>query len=76
MTTIKLNNGKTLKVISSNEEPYTPTSEDKDMDARAHQAVKAAIEKTEFLGKPIAKYDKKSKRAYLEYPDGKIEYVD
>ena len=76
MTTITLNNGKTLQVISSDEEPYTPTQEDEDMDARARQAVKVAIEKAQFLKKPIAKYDKVNKRAYLEYPDGTVEYVD
>lgn len=27
-------------------------------------------------GVPVAKYDKTLKKAYLEYPDGRKEYVD
>ncbi|MBR5975768.1 MAG: hypothetical protein IK020_11370 [Clostridiales bacterium] len=75
MTTFKLDNGKTVKVISSEEEAYVPTPEDEDMDARARQAVKVAIEKAKFLKKPIARYDEEKKQAYLEYPDGRREYV-
>ena len=26
-------------------------------------------------GLPVARYDKESKKAYLEYPDGRREYV-
>ena len=28
-----------------------------------------------FQGFPIAKYDEESKRVYIEYADGKIEYI-
>ena len=31
---------------------------------------------TETLELPIAKYDAKTKRAHLEYPDGRREYVE
>ena len=50
------------------------TSEDKEMDARARTAVHAVINKAKVCKTPIAKYDNKTKKAYLEYPDGKKVY--
>lgn len=38
-------------------------------------AVKQEIKNKQEKGLPVARYDKKSKRAYLEYPDGTKEYV-
>lgn len=32
------------------------------------------IQKKKLKGVPISRYDIKTKRAYLEYPDGKIVY--
>ncbi|WP_164516817.1 hypothetical protein [Clostridium transplantifaecale] len=45
------------------------------MDARATQAVKAALAKAEFFKKPVAKYDLKTKRVYVEYADGEKKRV-
>jgi len=39
------------------------------------KAVYQEIEKKQKKGLPIARYDVKSKRAYLENPDGSREYV-
>lgn len=47
---------------------------DEEMDARFNLAVDRAIQKAKIMGKPIAKYDEKLKKAYLEYPDGRREY--
>ena len=38
-------------------------------------AVTDSINKLKRQGLPIALYDKESKKAYLEYPDGRREYV-
>ena len=45
------------------------SEKDAEMDKRAEAAVKAAIKKLEVTKKPIARYDKETKKAYLEYPD-------
>lgn len=65
-----------IKVISEAEKGEYISSRDAEMDLRAEQAVKAAIEKAKICKKPIAKYDKVSKRAYLEYSDGVRRYVE
>lgn len=39
-------------------------------------AVRNAIEQKKNLGLPIARFDEQSGRAYLEYPDGRKEYVE
>ena len=46
-----------------------------EMDARARQAVKVAIEKAKFCKKPVARYDTETKRAYIEYANGERKYV-
>jgi hypothetical protein len=45
------------------------------MDARAVEAVKAAINKARVCKKPIAGYDKENKKAYIEYANGDIKYA-
>ncbi len=49
MKTIKLENGMVITVVSPEEVSSVLTDEDKEMDARACFAVRAAIEKTQFL---------------------------
>ena len=46
------------------------------MDARAVGAVKMAVNKAKFCQKPIAKYDTRTKKVYVEYADGERRYVD
>ena len=48
---------------------------DKEMDRRASAAVDLAIKKAKNCGAPIGRYDKQLKKAYLEYADGRREYV-
>lgn len=43
---------------------------DKQMDRRAKAAVRSVLERARVCGNAVAKYDKKTKTAYLEYPDG------
>ena len=46
------------------------------MDARAVEAVKAAIHKAKICKKPIAGYDKEKKAAYEEYANGERKYAE
>lgn len=70
--------GKTyvVKVVSPEEQSQVLSDSDMEMDARARQAVKVAIEKAQFCKKPIARYDIETKRAYIEYANGKRKYVE
>ena len=74
--TLRENKRYSVKVV------YDPTRDgfisasDAEMDARAIQAVKSAIEKAQICKMPIAKYDVLTKRAYLEYENGARRYVN
>lgn len=50
------------------------TKNDKDQISRFQKAVRLEIARKKALGKPIAKYDPQTGKAYLEYPDGKRCY--
>ena len=54
MTTISTKSGRVIKVISKEEEKSTLTVSDIEMDERAVEAVKAAINKANICKKPIA----------------------
>lgn len=69
-------NGMTIKVIDAQEKDAFLTQDDIDMDIRAKAAVKAALNKAKICGKPIARYDMLTKRAYIENEDGTIKYVE
>lgn len=69
-------NGMAVKVIDNNEKQAALSQEDKDMDIRAKEAVKAALEKAKVCRKPIARYDIETKRAYIEDADGNRRYVE
>ncbi len=76
MTTVRSRNGKTIKVVTSVDQSGIISSRDAEMDARAVEAVKTAVAKAKFCKKPIAKYDKETKKAYVEYADGVRKYVE
>lgn len=78
MGTVKIRTGKkhSIKVISSAEQKKYISSHDAEMDARATQAVKSAVDKATFCKKPVAKYDIVTKKAYVEYANGVKKYVD
>lgn len=48
---------------------------DDEMMRRMRGLVRLAIEKHQLLGLPVARFDPKTREAYLEYPDGRREYV-
>ncbi|MFR8860860.1 MAG: hypothetical protein ACLVH0_02115 [Coprococcus eutactus] len=63
MKTLSAKNGKIINVVSREEESKTLTLSDQEMDARAVEAVKAAINKARVCKKPIAGYDKENKKS-------------
>ena len=69
-------NGMAVKVIDNTEKQETLSQEGKDMDIRAKEAVKAALEKAKVCKKPIARYDIEAKRAYIEDAEGNRRYVE
>lgn len=69
-------NGMTIKVIDSQEKDSFLTQDDINMDIRANAAVKAALNKAKICGKPIARYDIVTHRAYIENADGTIRFVE
>lgn len=77
MEVVKERDGKNyvIKVVSPEEQNQVLFSSDIEMDARARQAVKVAIEKPKFCKKSVAWYDTETKRACIEYVDGTRKYV-
>ena len=59
-----------------NELDVTCGISDEELTERFKAAVKIDMEICKIKGLPIAYYDVKSKRAYLEYPDGRRVYVE
>jgi antitoxin component of RelBE/YafQ-DinJ toxin-antitoxin module len=47
-----------------------------ELDAAVKSAIRADYERGLELGLPEAKYDAAANRAFLDYPDGRREYVD
>lgn len=76
MTTVSTKNGRLIKVIPRYEEKKTLSVSDSEMDRRAVEAVKAAINKAKICKKPIAGYDKEKKAAYIEYANGDRKYAE
>lgn len=64
-----------VQVVKGSDRRKYITNQDAKMDVRAVGAVRAAVAKAKICEQPVAKYDVKSKRAYMEYPDGAIKYV-
>lgn len=76
MNMVKVKAGRTIKVVEVLEQSNFITSNDEEMDARAVEAVKTAVNKAKFCQKPIAIYDRQTKKVYVEYADGERKYVD
>ena len=73
--TVTLRNNRSVTVISSNKPNDGISESDAEMDIRAREAVRSAINKAVICKKPIAKYDKVNKRAYIETADGERKYI-
>lgn len=76
MTNVLTKSGKVIKVVSHEEEKEILTASDNEMDVRAVEAVKAAINKAKICKKPVAGYDKEKKAAYIEYANGERKYAE
>lgn len=73
--TIKFDNMQTITVITKESPEHSVSANDAEMDKRACEAVRAAINRATTCKKPIAMYDKQRKQAYIATPDGEKKYV-
>ena len=48
---------------------------DDEMTERFKQSIRIDNEIRRIMGLPIAKYDEEKNQSYIEYPDGRKEYV-
>lgn len=48
---------------------------DEELTQRFKESIRIDDEIRRIKGLPVARYDDETKRAYLEYPDGRREYV-
>ena len=58
-----------------NNPDYTCGLSDEEMTFRFKEAIRLDEEKRTIMGLPNARYDEVNKKAYLEFPDGKRQYV-
>lgn len=72
---IRITGNRPITVVYSSESADAISDSDAEMDLRAREAVKAAINRAQICKKPVARYDKISKKAYLETADGEKKYV-
>lgn len=61
--------------METNELDYTCGLSDEELTERFKASIRIDDEIRRIKGLPTAKYDTEKKQAYLEYPDGRIEYV-
>ena len=62
--------------VITNELDSTCGISDEELTYRFNEAIRIDEEIRKIKGLPVARYDSKEKRAYLEYPDGRREYVE
>ena len=63
------------EIMEKNELDYTCGLSDDELTERFIASIRIDEEIRKIKGLPSARYDDETKRAYLEYPDGRIEYV-
>ena len=64
-----------LELPEKNQLDYMCGISDDELTRRFKESIRIDDEIRKVQGLPVARYDTESKRAYLLYPDGKIEYV-
>lgn len=64
-----------LDMTIANELDSTCGISDEELTQRFKEAIRIDDEVRRIKGLPVARYDSATKRAYLEYPDGRREYV-
>lgn len=65
-----------MEVVETNELDFTCGISDEELTRRFVEGVRLENEKKKILGSPIACYDAKIKKAYLEYADGRREFIN
>lgn len=75
MSMISKKQSSSIKVINVSKRDEYISRQDHEMDLRAIEAVKAAVDKAKICNKPIAKYDRKTQKVYIEYASGEKKYV-
>ncbi len=73
--TIKLKDNRTVTVVTADSMSSALSEVETEMDTRAKAAVESAIQKAITCKKPIARYDRIRKRAYIVTKDGVKIYV-
>ncbi len=63
------------EINTSNDLDSTYGLSDEELTRRFKESIRIDDEIRRIKGLPVARYDKVNKKAYLEYPDGKREYV-
>lgn len=58
-----------------NQLDYTCGVSDEEMTRRFEESIRIDEEVRRIQGLPVARYNVEEKKAYLLYPDGRIEYV-
>ena len=71
----KNTNGKWRKNMTANDLDRTCGLTDDEMTERFKESIRIDNEIRKIKGLPIAKFDKERNKPYLEYPDGRREYV-
>lgn len=64
-----------VKILEKNERIAQMSASEIEMDKRARAAVHAAIRKAEVCKHPVAKYNQKQRKAYIELANGDIQDV-
>lgn len=72
---ITLKDNRSVTIVSADSISSAISNVEVEMDTRAREAVKSAIHKAKTCKKPIARYDRICKRAYIENEDGVKTYV-
>ena len=72
---ININRREMISMTIANELDSTCGISDDELTVRFKESIRIDNEIRKIKGLPVAKYDKVTKRAYLEYPDGRKEYV-
>lgn len=72
---VKINGNRSVLIVAKDSPKTALTQNDVEMDVRAKAAVKSAINRAIICKKPIAKYDRVSKKAYIENSNGEKRYV-
>lgn len=73
--TVKLSGDRSVTIVSASSSDTVISNNDAEMDKRVQEAVRSAINRATVCKKPIAKYDRVKRKAYIVTADGEKNYV-